>query len=49
MLAIVLLILALVCFLVAACSVPTGRIHCGWLGAALFTLATLVGAWPGHA
>lgn len=38
----VLLIAALVCFLLAACSVPTGRISLGWLGMAFLTITRLV-------
>lgn len=38
-----LLLAALVCFVVAALPVNTGRVGVGWVGAALFTLASLLG------
>lgn len=50
MLALVLLILALISFTVAAFAAVFGiastRVHLGWLGAALFTLVTLIDRWP---
>jgi hypothetical protein len=37
-----LLILAAVCFAVAAIGVPTGRVHLGWVGLFLLTLMLLL-------
>lgn len=48
MLTLFLLVAALVCFGIAACSVPTGRVHTGWLGAVLVCITWLIAAWPGH-
>jgi hypothetical protein len=41
-----LLLAALVCFVVAALPVNTGRVAIGWAGAALFTLASLLDGVP---
>jgi hypothetical protein len=46
MLTLCVLIAALVCFLLATFGVPRTRVHCGWLGAALFTVASIIAAWP---
>ena len=43
MFAVIMLLLALLCLILAACGVtPLGRIHLGWLGLALITLVELV-------
>lgn len=47
MLTLIVLIAALVCFLLAAFGLPRARVHFGWLGAALFTVASIITAWPG--
>lgn len=43
MFAVICLLLALLCLILAACGVQLGRIHLGWLGLALITLVELVG------
>lgn len=47
MITFVLLVAALVCFLVATLGVAHPRVSFGWLGAALVTVALLMGAYPG--
>jgi hypothetical protein len=47
LLVLLLLVLALVCFLVAASGRVRTPFHIGWLGAALVTLTLLLGSWPG--
>lgn len=37
----IILVLSFICFVIAALSIPTGRISIGWLGAALYVAATL--------
>lgn len=47
MVALICFVVALVLFIVAACGVSLPRVHFGWLGAAFFTLATLLGGAAG--
>lgn len=42
MLALILVICSIVCFFLATFSVPTGRVSIGWLGLALYALASVV-------
>lgn len=44
----VLFVAALVAFLLATFGASRPHVHCGWLGAALLTIALVVSAWPGH-
>jgi hypothetical protein len=46
-LTLIVLVIALVLFLLAAFGVPRTRVHCGWLGAAVFAVASIIAAWPG--
>lgn len=39
--AIIFYVAALVCFIIAAFAVPTGRVNISWLGAAFFTAGVL--------
>jgi hypothetical protein len=37
---------ALICFILAAFSVRTGRVQCGWLGWAVLALYVVLDGWP---
>lgn len=47
-LSVVLEIVALICLLLAACSVPTSRVSIGWLGMFFWLLAYLIGGGAVH-
>ena len=43
-----LLVLALVLFLLAAAGIPTARWSLGWVGLAVLTIVFILQNWPGH-